>query len=141
MSLQIFGIIFTISQGKIMDKWGALAGNIFLCIFLLIGTVMTGEVLASLLLFSLGFLCCKTMNFSHLSAADRQARDLKGNCDTPCFRSPRQDSLTSLLTHVKFCYTAQDFPLVARRVTVNRCLQFPKILVTYWMKLVSKKDI
>lgn len=48
MSLQIFGIIFTISQGKIMDKWGALAGNIFLCIFLLIGTVMTGEVLASL---------------------------------------------------------------------------------------------
>lgn len=28
------------------------------------------------------FLCCKTMNFSHVSAADMQARDLKGNCDT-----------------------------------------------------------
>lgn len=39
---QIFGIIFTISQGKIIDKWGTFAGNIFLCIFLLIGTALTG---------------------------------------------------------------------------------------------------
>uniref|UniRef100_A0AAQ5Y329 Choline/ethanolamine transporter FLVCR1 n=1 Tax=Amphiprion ocellaris TaxID=80972 RepID=A0AAQ5Y329_AMPOC len=46
-SAQIFGIIFTISQGKIIDKWGTLAGNIFLCIFLLIGTVMTGKILTS----------------------------------------------------------------------------------------------
>ncbi len=44
LSFQIFGIIFTISQGKIIDKWGTLAGNIFLCIFLLIGTVLTGKV-------------------------------------------------------------------------------------------------
>jgi FLVCR family feline leukemia virus subgroup C receptor-related protein len=43
ISLQLFGIIFTISQGKIMDKWGTLAGNIFLCVFLLIGTILTGR--------------------------------------------------------------------------------------------------
>uniref|UniRef100_A0A672FXZ0 Choline/ethanolamine transporter FLVCR1 n=1 Tax=Salarias fasciatus TaxID=181472 RepID=A0A672FXZ0_SALFA len=43
-SAQIFGIIFTIAQGKIIDRWGTLAGNIFLCIFLLIGTVMTGKI-------------------------------------------------------------------------------------------------
>lgn len=93
------------------------------------------------------FLCCKTMNLSHLSAADMQARDLKGDCDTLCFRSPRKDS--ELLSYFKCCYTAQYFPLVAKRVTVNRCLQFkkglvsfsPKILVTYWMKLMPKKDI
>uniref|UniRef100_A0A8C7YDU8 Choline/ethanolamine transporter FLVCR1 n=1 Tax=Oryzias sinensis TaxID=183150 RepID=A0A8C7YDU8_9TELE len=42
-SAQIFGIIFTIGQGKIMDRWGTFAGNIFLCIFLLIGTIMTGN--------------------------------------------------------------------------------------------------
>ncbi|XP_035808259.2 feline leukemia virus subgroup C receptor-related protein 2 isoform X1 [Amphiprion ocellaris] len=47
-SAQIFGIIFTISQGKIIDKWGTLAGNIFLCIFLLIGTVMTGLIKSDL---------------------------------------------------------------------------------------------
>ncbi|XP_031586826.2 feline leukemia virus subgroup C receptor-related protein 2 isoform X2 [Oreochromis aureus] len=47
-SAQIFGIIFTIAQGKIMDKWGTLAGNIFLCIFLLIGTVLTGFIKSDL---------------------------------------------------------------------------------------------
>ncbi|XP_061599382.1 heme transporter FLVCR2 isoform X2 [Cololabis saira] len=47
-SAQIFGIIFTISQGKIIDKWGTLPGNIFLCIFLLIGTVMTGLIKSDL---------------------------------------------------------------------------------------------
>lgn len=40
---QVFGIIFIICQGKIIDAYGTLAGNIFLCVFLLIGTVMTGE--------------------------------------------------------------------------------------------------
>lgn len=40
---QVFGIFFTISQGKIMDRFGTLAGNIFLCVFLLVGTIMTGE--------------------------------------------------------------------------------------------------
>ncbi|KAM6968472.1 choline/ethanolamine transporter flvcr2a isoform 1-T3 [Tautogolabrus adspersus] len=47
-SAQIFGIIFTIAQGKIIDKWGTLAGNIFLCIFLLIGSVMTGFIKSDL---------------------------------------------------------------------------------------------
>ncbi|XP_034433139.1 feline leukemia virus subgroup C receptor-related protein 2 isoform X5 [Hippoglossus hippoglossus] len=47
-SAQIFGIIFTISQGKIIDKWGTFAGNIFLCIFLLIGSVLTGFIKAEL---------------------------------------------------------------------------------------------
>lgn len=40
---QVFGIIFTICQGKIIDSFGTLAGNIFLCVFLLIGTIMTGK--------------------------------------------------------------------------------------------------
>lgn len=43
LRLQVFGIIFTISQGKIIDRFGTLAGNIFLCVFLVIGTIMTGE--------------------------------------------------------------------------------------------------
>ncbi|XP_068563102.1 heme transporter FLVCR2-like isoform X3 [Cebidichthys violaceus] len=47
-SAQIFGIIFTISQGKIIDRWGTFAGNIFLCIFLLIGTALTGLIKSDL---------------------------------------------------------------------------------------------
>ncbi|CAJ1073596.1 feline leukemia virus subgroup C receptor-related protein 2 isoform X3 [Xyrichtys novacula] len=47
-SAQIFGIIFTIAQGKIIDAWGTLAGNIFLCIFLLIGSIMTGFIKSDL---------------------------------------------------------------------------------------------
>ncbi|XP_033932233.1 choline/ethanolamine transporter flvcr2b isoform X1 [Pseudochaenichthys georgianus] len=47
-SAQVFGIIFTISQGKIIDRFGTLAGNIFLCVFLLIGTVMTGLIKSDL---------------------------------------------------------------------------------------------
>ena len=40
---QVFGIIFTICQGKIIDTYGTLPGNIFLCVFLLIGAGLTGE--------------------------------------------------------------------------------------------------
>uniref|UniRef100_A0A4W5K783 FLVCR choline and putative heme transporter 2 n=1 Tax=Hucho hucho TaxID=62062 RepID=A0A4W5K783_9TELE len=40
-SAQVFGIIFTICQGKIIDNYGTLAGNIFLCVFLFIGSVLT----------------------------------------------------------------------------------------------------
>ncbi|KAK7906889.1 hypothetical protein WMY93_015501 [Mugilogobius chulae] len=47
-SAQVFGIIFTICQGKIIDAYGTLAGNIFLCVFLLIGTVMTGFIKSDL---------------------------------------------------------------------------------------------
>lgn len=39
----MFGIIFTFSEGKVIDRWGVLAGNIFLCCFLLIGVTVTGE--------------------------------------------------------------------------------------------------
>ncbi|KTG05502.1 hypothetical protein cypCar_00004785 [Cyprinus carpio] len=41
-SAQIFGIAFTIIQGKIINHFSTLAGNIFLCVFLLIGSIMTG---------------------------------------------------------------------------------------------------
>ncbi|KAF7669124.1 hypothetical protein LDENG_00241000 [Lucifuga dentata] len=47
-SAQVFGIIFTICQGKIIDKFSTLAGNIFLCVFLLIGTIMTGLIKSDL---------------------------------------------------------------------------------------------
>ncbi|CAJ1078098.1 feline leukemia virus subgroup C receptor-related protein 2 isoform X3 [Xyrichtys novacula] len=47
-SAQVFGIIFTICQGKIIDSFGTLAGNIFLCVFLLIGTIMTGLIKSDL---------------------------------------------------------------------------------------------
>ncbi|KAK2826137.1 hypothetical protein Q5P01_020351 [Channa striata] len=47
-SAQIFGIIFTIAQGKIIDTWNPLAGNIFLSIFLLIGAIITGFIKSDL---------------------------------------------------------------------------------------------
>ncbi|XP_014037805.1 choline/ethanolamine transporter flvcr2a isoform X1 [Salmo salar] len=47
-SAQIFGIIFTIGQGKIIDHFGTFAGNIFLCVFLLIGTIMTAFIKSDL---------------------------------------------------------------------------------------------
>ncbi|TNN82636.1 Feline leukemia virus subgroup C receptor-related protein 2 [Liparis tanakae] len=47
-SAQVFGIIFTICQGKIIDSFGTLAGNIFLCVFLLIGAVLTGFIKSDL---------------------------------------------------------------------------------------------
>ncbi|XP_051954793.1 feline leukemia virus subgroup C receptor-related protein 2-like [Xyrauchen texanus] len=47
-SAQVFGIIFTICQGKMMDSFNTLAGNLFLCVFLLIGTIMTGCIKSDL---------------------------------------------------------------------------------------------
>ncbi|XP_054617543.1 feline leukemia virus subgroup C receptor-related protein 2 isoform X1 [Dunckerocampus dactyliophorus] len=47
-SAQVFGIIFTIAQGKIIDDFGTLPGNIFLCVFLLVGTIMTGFIKSDL---------------------------------------------------------------------------------------------
>ncbi|XP_061668166.1 heme transporter FLVCR2 isoform X2 [Syngnathoides biaculeatus] len=47
-SAQVFGIVFTICQGKIIDKFGTLPGNVFLCVFLLVGTVMTGFIKSDL---------------------------------------------------------------------------------------------
>uniref|UniRef100_W5MX13 FLVCR choline and putative heme transporter 2 n=1 Tax=Lepisosteus oculatus TaxID=7918 RepID=W5MX13_LEPOC len=48
LSSQVFGIIFTIAQGKIIDNFGTLKGNIFLCVFLLIGTIITGLIKSDL---------------------------------------------------------------------------------------------
>ncbi|XP_068198289.1 heme transporter FLVCR2 isoform X3 [Antennarius striatus] len=47
-SAQVFGIIFTICQGKIIDHFSTLAGNIFLCVFLLIGTIITAFIKSDL---------------------------------------------------------------------------------------------
>uniref|UniRef100_A0A8C9V0Q3 FLVCR choline and putative heme transporter 2 n=1 Tax=Scleropages formosus TaxID=113540 RepID=A0A8C9V0Q3_SCLFO len=47
-SAQVFGIIFTIAQGKLIDRFGTLAGNIFLCVFLFLGTIMTGFIKSDL---------------------------------------------------------------------------------------------
>ncbi|XP_042311887.1 feline leukemia virus subgroup C receptor-related protein 2 isoform X3 [Sceloporus undulatus] len=44
VSAQIFGIIFTISQGQIIDDFGTQAGNLFLCAFLFIGTIITAFI-------------------------------------------------------------------------------------------------
>lgn len=43
MFFQVFGIIFTISQGQIIDNYGSVPGNIFLCVFLALGSALTGE--------------------------------------------------------------------------------------------------
>ncbi|XP_016359054.1 choline/ethanolamine transporter flvcr2a isoform X2 [Sinocyclocheilus anshuiensis] len=47
-SAQMFGIAFTILQGKIIDHFSTLAGNIFLCVFLLIGSIMTALIKSDL---------------------------------------------------------------------------------------------
>ncbi|XP_044870611.1 feline leukemia virus subgroup C receptor-related protein 2 isoform X5 [Mauremys mutica] len=48
VSAQVFGIIFTIAQGKIIDRFGTQAGNLFLCSFLLLGTFITVFIKADL---------------------------------------------------------------------------------------------
>uniref|UniRef100_A0A5F8GDF0 Choline/ethanolamine transporter FLVCR1 n=1 Tax=Monodelphis domestica TaxID=13616 RepID=A0A5F8GDF0_MONDO len=48
VSAQIFGIIFTIGQGQLIDHYGTLAGNIFLCVFLALGTFLTSLISADL---------------------------------------------------------------------------------------------
>uniref|UniRef100_A0A2K6U884 FLVCR choline and putative heme transporter 2 n=1 Tax=Saimiri boliviensis boliviensis TaxID=39432 RepID=A0A2K6U884_SAIBB len=48
ISAQVFGIIFTISQGQIIDNYGTKPGNIFLCLFLALGTALTAFIKADL---------------------------------------------------------------------------------------------
>eukprot|EP00069_Balaena_mysticetus_P000370 bmy_03516T0 len=48
MSAQVFGIIFTISQGQIIDNYGTRPGNIFLCVFLTLGAILTAFIRADL---------------------------------------------------------------------------------------------
>jgi MFS transporter, FLVCR family, feline leukemia virus subgroup C receptor-related protein len=45
MAAQIFGIFYTYTQGRIITKYGALAGNIFVTVSLLIGSFITGNLL------------------------------------------------------------------------------------------------
>ncbi|XP_078418044.1 choline/ethanolamine transporter flvcr2a-like isoform X2 [Cetorhinus maximus] len=47
-SAQVFGITFTISQGKLIDHFGTVAGNIFIFIFLFIGTIITALIKSDL---------------------------------------------------------------------------------------------
>ncbi|XP_060685520.1 heme transporter FLVCR2-like [Hemiscyllium ocellatum] len=47
-SAQVFGITFTIAQGKLIDHFGTVAGNIFISVFLFIGTVITATIKADL---------------------------------------------------------------------------------------------
>ncbi|KAJ6661253.1 hypothetical protein lerEdw1_015390 [Lerista edwardsae] len=48
VSAQVFGILFTISQGQIIQHFGTKAGNLFLCAFLFVGTIITGFIGADL---------------------------------------------------------------------------------------------
>ncbi|XP_048806177.1 feline leukemia virus subgroup C receptor-related protein 2 isoform X1 [Lagopus muta] len=48
VSAQIFGIAFTIGQGKIIDHFETKAGNLFLCSFLFLGSIMTAFIRADL---------------------------------------------------------------------------------------------
>ncbi|XP_054987994.1 feline leukemia virus subgroup C receptor-related protein 2 [Sorex araneus] len=48
VSAQVFGIIFTISQGQIIDHYGTMSGNIFLCVFLTLGAFLTVFIKADL---------------------------------------------------------------------------------------------
>ncbi|KAM4690009.1 choline/ethanolamine transporter FLVCR2 isoform 2-T2 [Rhinophrynus dorsalis] len=44
VSAQVFGLIFTTAQGQILENFGVRAGNIFLCSFLLAGTIITAFI-------------------------------------------------------------------------------------------------
>ncbi|XP_068110608.1 heme transporter FLVCR2 isoform X2 [Hyperolius riggenbachi] len=48
VAAQVFGLIFTMAQGQILDKYGDQAGNLMLCSFLLVGAVITGFIKADL---------------------------------------------------------------------------------------------
>lgn len=48
VSAQVFGIIFTISQGQIIENYGTMPGNIFLCVFLALGAALTALIKADL---------------------------------------------------------------------------------------------
>ncbi|KAM4853050.1 choline/ethanolamine transporter FLVCR2 [Thomomys bottae] len=48
MSAQVFGIIFTSAQGQIIKDYSTLPGNIFLCVFLGLGSALTAFIRADL---------------------------------------------------------------------------------------------
>ncbi|KAM7054891.1 choline/ethanolamine transporter FLVCR1 isoform 2-T2 [Molossus nigricans] len=45
---QIFGILFTLAQGKLMSDYGPRAGNIFLCVWMFVGIVLTALIKSKL---------------------------------------------------------------------------------------------
>ncbi|XP_043911423.1 feline leukemia virus subgroup C receptor-related protein 1 [Protopterus annectens] len=47
-SAQIFGILFTLAQGKLMTDYGPLAGNIFLSAWIFVGIVLTALIKSDL---------------------------------------------------------------------------------------------
>ncbi|XP_060034392.1 heme transporter FLVCR1 isoform X2 [Erinaceus europaeus] len=40
---QIFGILFTLAQGKLTSDYSPKAGNLFLCVWMFLGIILTGE--------------------------------------------------------------------------------------------------
>uniref|UniRef100_A0A8C0MGG5 FLVCR choline and heme transporter 1 n=2 Tax=Canis lupus familiaris TaxID=9615 RepID=A0A8C0MGG5_CANLF len=47
-SAQIFGILFTLAQGKLTSDYGPRAGNIFLCIWMFLGIILTALIKSDL---------------------------------------------------------------------------------------------
>ncbi|XP_069787427.1 heme transporter FLVCR1 [Narcine bancroftii] len=47
-SAQLFGIVFTLAQGKLKADYGSLAGNIFLCSWIFVGIILTVFIKADL---------------------------------------------------------------------------------------------
>ncbi|XP_049724312.1 feline leukemia virus subgroup C receptor-related protein 1 isoform X2 [Elephas maximus indicus] len=45
---QIFGILFTLAQGKLISDYGPLAGNIFLCAWIFVGIILTALIKSDL---------------------------------------------------------------------------------------------
>ncbi|XP_073443705.1 choline/ethanolamine transporter flvcr2a-like isoform X4 [Dendrobates tinctorius] len=48
VSAQVFGLVFTTAQGRILDKFGVKLGNVFLCCFLLVGAIITAFIKSDL---------------------------------------------------------------------------------------------
>ncbi|KAI5939717.1 choline/ethanolamine transporter FLVCR1 isoform X1 [Manis javanica] len=45
---QIFGILFTLAQGKLISDYGPKAGNIFLCVWMFVGIILTALIKSDL---------------------------------------------------------------------------------------------
>ncbi|XP_006834256.1 PREDICTED: feline leukemia virus subgroup C receptor-related protein 1 [Chrysochloris asiatica] len=45
---QIFGILFTLAQGKLISVYHPMAGNIFLCVWMLVGIILTALIKSDL---------------------------------------------------------------------------------------------
>ncbi|XP_077123661.1 choline/ethanolamine transporter FLVCR2 isoform X1 [Ranitomeya variabilis] len=48
VSAQVFGLVFTTAQGRILDTFGVKLGNVFLCCFLLVGAIITAFIKSDL---------------------------------------------------------------------------------------------